>query len=92
MGNLDELVTEIRAEFQIPPYFSDVSLRRLVRESEMYFQMINSGADFDGDLVYRELLKNRVYYAYVHALNDFADNYKSAILAWQAETIVEASE
>ena len=88
MGNLEKLVSEIRAEFQIPPYFPDASLKAMIRESEMWLHMINPGCDPDADSVCRELLKNRVYYAFNHALNDFYNNYKDSIVSWQAETLV----
>lgn len=88
MGSLEKLTAEIRAEFQIPPFFSDNSIKSLIKESEMYFGMLNPRCDPDADMVYRELLKNRVYYAYNHALNDFRENYKESIISWQAETLV----
>ena len=86
MGEIEKLADEIRAEFQIPPFFPDTSLCSMIRESEIFFEMINPGCDPDLDLTYRELLKNRVYYAYHHALNNFHENYKFAITTWQAET------
>ena len=88
MGELEKLATEVRAEFQIPPYFPDSSLKAMIRESEMWLNMINPGCDPDADSVCRELLKNRVYYAFNHALNDFYVNYKDSIVSWQAETLM----
>jgi len=91
MAGIDTLKDEIREDYQIPPYFPDSSLKRIIQEGIAYFEMLNPGCDFEKDLVYRNLLKTRSYYSYVHALNDFRENYKTDILTWQAETPVETA-
>lgn len=92
MEGLDALVAEVREDYQIPPYFPDSALKRLVIEGAAYFQMLNPGCDFESDIVYRDLLKNRTYYAYNHALNDFRVNYHPDILSWQAMTPTEGGD
>lgn len=89
---MEEFVLEIREDYQIPPYFSDASLRRIVDEGKAYFEMLNPGADFETDTTYRMLLKNYAYYSYHHRVDEFKTNYASLILTWQMESEVKTSE
>ena len=84
------LVAEMREEFQIPPYYSDVQLSILAQEGECTVGGLNPGGSIIDDLTYRMLLKNYMYYAYHHRVSEFMDNYSSMILTWQMETEVEA--
>lgn len=87
---LTALVSEMRAEFQIPPYYEDSQLANLAREGECTVGSLNPGCNITTDLTYRMLLKNYMYYAYHHRGSEFMDNYSSVILTWQMETEVEA--
>jgi hypothetical protein len=81
MGN--GLIDEFRTDFQIPPYISDDSLQRYAYEGEAALGCLVLGADFSNDLEARGLLKNYMYYAHNHVVNEFFENYKSDILRWQ---------
>ena len=85
---MEELITEIREDFQIHPYYDDNSIHRLIIEGEAYFNRLNSNNDFQKDVVYRMLLKNYVYYAYHHKVSEYVENYASTILTWQMESEV----
>lgn len=61
---LEEVTNEVRAEFHIPPFFKDDDLKRLVNQSDAYLSMLVDGINYGSDLVARDLLKYRVYYAY----------------------------
>ncbi|HIU74392.1 MAG TPA: hypothetical protein IAC62_00750 [Candidatus Pelethocola excrementipullorum] len=80
---MDDLLNEVREEFQIPPYFPDEALERYLAEGETRLDMLNPGRDPETDLTYRSLLKNYVYYAYHHKLYEWEQNYASLILSWQ---------
>ena len=84
------IVKEVREDFQIPPYFSDDALGRIINEGKAYFQRLNPFADLASDEVYRTLLKNYANYAFHHKLSDFRENYAEDILSWQLETPVES--
>lgn len=85
-GVLKNLVIEIREDFQIPPYFPDASLERFAKEGEAYLGALNVECDIETDLTYRSLLKNYVYYALHHRIDEFEQNYASMILSWQLNT------
>lgn len=85
----ENLVEEVREEFQIPPYFEDEYLKHYLNEGIDWLTNLNPGRDIDTDLTYRSLLKNYVYYAYHHRLNEYVTNYASTILGWQMGTEVE---
>ena len=87
---MEILVTEIRREFQIPPYFPDDVLERYIDEGKTRLDGLNPGRDFEKDLTYRMLLKNYVYYAYHHKVNEWEQNYANVILSWQLGSEVEA--
>ena len=69
MGN--GLIDEFRIDFQIPPYISDDSLQRYAYEGEAALGCLVLGADFSNDLEARGLLKNYMYYAHNHVVNEF---------------------
>ena len=80
---LESLIYEVREEFQIPPYFLDESILNYLREGEARLKFLNPLADLKTDTTYKMLLKNYVYYAYHHKVNEFEENYGSLILSWQ---------
>lgn len=86
------IVSEIREDFQIPPYADDKIFERYVSEGHAYFSQLADQPDYDTDLEYRSLLKNYVYYAYHHIINEFLENYKSAILTWQMHLPVKEAD
>lgn len=86
---MEDLLTEIRVEFQIPPYFENEHLKQYLKEGISKLSNLNPGRDAETDLIYRSLLKNYVYYAYHHRLNEWESNYASTILSWQMGTEVE---
>lgn len=81
--NEENLITQIRQEFQIPPYFSDEALVNYIREGKERLDALNPGRDPEKDLTFRMLLKNYVYYAYHHKVNEWEQNYANTILSWQ---------
>lgn len=81
---MDEtIIYEIRKEFQIPPFFGDEQLMNYVKEGKARLDALNPGRDPGTDLTFRSLLKNYVYYAYQHRIDDWERNYQSLILSWQ---------
>lgn len=80
---MEKLIDEIRNEFQIPPFFEDKYLSNYVNEGKARLDTLNPGRDLETDLVFRSLLKNYVYYAYHHRIDDWERNYQSLILSWQ---------
>lgn len=79
---MDELIYEVREEFQIPPYFPDSGLLNYLNEGKARLEFLNPLVKED-DETYRMLLKNYIYYAYHHKVHEFEDNYGSLILTWQ---------
>ncbi len=84
-----ELVSEIRGEYQIPPFFTDSQLDTLVSDSMYYFQKLYDGVDFEEDRSARELLKARVFYAYNKRIDEFSENYANDIVRWQFQYVKE---
>lgn len=85
------LVQEMRDEFQIPPYYDDMQLITLAKEGEAMVGGLNPGQNIQNDLTYRMLVKNYMYYAMHHRVNEFMENYSSVILTWQMETKVDSN-
>ncbi len=79
----ENLAKEIRDEFQIPPFFSDESLKSYIKEGVFEFNNLVINTDFDIDLIARSLLKNYCFYAFNKKLDEFWENYNSSILRWQ---------
>lgn len=80
---LNKIVEEVRRDFQIPPYFKDEGLKSYAKEGEAYLLGLNPGSDIESDMTYRMLLKNYVYYAYHHKVNEWKNNYSEMILEWR---------
>ena len=59
---LEEMIEEVRQEFQIPPYFPDESLLRYLKEGKHRLDTLNPGRSLETDDTFRSLLKNYVYY------------------------------
>lgn len=85
---MEALVKEIREEFRIPPYYEDAVIERNIKEGEFRLSRLNPGRDIEQDLMYRNLVKNYVYYAFNNVINEFFENYASSILEWQMESEV----
>ena len=66
---LEKLITEIRQDY--------------LEEGKARLDFLNPGQSLDDDYTFRMLLKNYVYYAYHHKVNEWEDNYKALILSWQ---------
>lgn len=79
----ERIIDEIRKEFQIPPFIEDSQLMNYMNEGKDRLDRLNPGRDPDTDLTFRSLLKNYVYYAYHHRVDDWERNYHSMILGWQ---------
>lgn len=80
---MEELIAQVRMEFQIPPYFPDESIKNYLEEGKQRLDELNPGRDLEKDKTFRMLLKNYAYYAYHHKVNEWENNYSNAILAWQ---------
>ena len=86
MAAIDDLVTEVKTDYQIPSFIPDDSIKRYAEEGIAYFQSLVVGTvDYETDKQLRGLLKNYIYYAYEHVTNEFRDNFKPMILSWQWE-------
>ena len=85
---MEALVKEIREEFRIPPYYEDAVIERNIKEGEFRLSRLNPGRNIEQDLMYRNLVKNYVYYAFNNVINEFFENYASSILEWQMESEV----
>lgn len=85
---MEELVKEIREEFHIPPYYPDEAIKRQATEGLNWLLGLNPGKQIDEDTTLRMLVKNYAYYAFYNKVNEFMDNYSSAILGWQVESEV----
>lgn len=80
---MEKLAVEVRREFQIPPYFPDEALTQYLKEGKERLDFLNPGRDIESDMTFRMLLKNYVYYAYHHKVNEWEQNYAAVILSWQ---------
>ena len=87
---INALVDEVRDEFQIPPYFPVAAIKNYVYEGVARLSNLNPGCDLEADKTYRMLLKNYVYYAYHHKVNEWEQNYATLILSWQLGSEVKA--
>lgn len=86
---MEQITKEMREEFQIPPYFPDGALMNYAREGTARLEELNPGVDLTKDITGKGLLKNYMYYAYHHRVNEWEDNYASNILSWQMGTSVK---
>lgn len=79
---LKEVRSALRINFDDPDI--DAELLRLIDESTSAFDMlIGEEIDYKTDQVAKELLINRVRYAYNSVVDLFEDNYKHEILRYQ---------
>lgn len=86
MAAIDDLVTEVKTDYQIPSFIPDDSIRRYAESGIAFFQGLVVGTiDYETDKQLRDLLKNYIYYAYEHVTNEFRANFKELILKWQLE-------
>ena len=87
---ITELVEEIRADYQIPPYLDSEVIARSARICAARLSQLKEDAKFDDtDLVGRGLLKNYAYYDLYHRTEEFERNYRPNILSWQLSGISE---
>ena len=82
------LVTEIRTDFQIPPYQADEIIGRAIdkcyaRLSALKGERFNVNNDEEGRL----LLCNAVYYELYHRYEEFEHAWQQNILSWQLGAI-----
>lgn len=80
---MEILISEVRQEFQIPPYFPDESIKNYLQEGKARLDSLNPGRDLKTDMLFRMLLKNYVYYAYHHKAHEWEQNYANLISTWQ---------
>jgi hypothetical protein len=81
---LIDLVDEVRADYQIPPYTPDDTIVRAVKESAARLSgLVETAINWYEDHTARELLKARTYYSLNHVLDEFETNYGHEIRAWQ---------
>ena len=80
---LETMITEVREEFQIPPYFPNEGILNYLKEGDARLKFLNPIVDEENDVTFKMLLKNYVYYAYHHKVNEFEENYGPLILSWQ---------
>lgn len=78
------LITEIRTDFQIPPYQDDGTIGRAVDKCYARLSFLQ-GTEFDvsTDLQGRTLLQNAVYYEIYHRYEEFEPAWQPNILSWQ---------
>lgn len=86
MEELINIVDEVREEFHIPPYISDIVMLRKAKECFHVLKNLNPPADLETDLDFRRLLKNFIYYSYTGISDQFMKNYQEDILTWQMYT------
>ena len=87
------LISEIRTDFQIPPYQADETIGRAI--DKLYARLCSlSGTEFDvdSDSQGRMLLENGVYYELFHRYEEFEPAWQAEILSWQLGGIVEEGE
>ena len=88
---IEELIFEIRADYQIPPYLSSETIERSIRTCAAALLQMNPLTDFDNQTS-RRLLRDYVYYDINHRSEEFPQNYAADILAWQLSQEVVSSE
>lgn len=83
-GILIDLVDDVRADYQIPPYTpGDVILRAVKESAARLSSLVETEIDWNEDDTARELVKARTYYSLNHVLDEFEKNYGHEIRAWQ---------
>ena len=83
-SELDNIIEEVRADFQIPPYISDETIERAARKCYARLAVL-FGADFstDEDAQGKMLVTNAVYYELNHRYEEFEPEWQPYILSWQ---------
>lgn len=78
------LISEIRTDFQIPPYNSDDTIGRAIDKVYARLKFLY-GVDFvtTTDLQGKKILENGVYYELNHRYEEFEKNWQQNILSWQ---------
>ena len=89
---MQELIANIREEFQIPPFFPDEGLIRYAEEGKARLISLNPVADLNTDPTFKMLLKNYVNYAYHHQVDLWEKNYNSVILSWMLLEPIDKGE
>lgn len=75
-AQLKIIVSEIKAEQQISPFFDDNILIQLVKEAEFNInEQVGEAIKYEDDLQARSLLKNHVLYANHKRLAEFKQLY-----------------
>ena len=95
MMTYDTLIEEFRTDYQIAPYVSDDTLTRYAKEGEGALSNLVLSVDFERDHIARSLLKNYMYYAMNHVVNEFWENYRNDVTQWQwhhEETVEDSDE
>lgn len=77
------LVNEFRREYQIPPFHEDVYLEGLIKKSIYYFKSLVDEFDIEKDLMAKELILIRSFYAYHKKLDEFGERYQKDIFEWE---------
>lgn len=83
------LVSEMRGEFQIPPFASDAELGIIAQEGYAVIDKLSPGCDVVNDEQCRSILKNYMNYGYHHRVNEFFQDFASIILMWQLSVEVK---
>lgn len=83
-GQRTSLISEIRTDYQIPPYQDDNTIGRAVDKcySRLTF-LYGKEFDVESDKQGRELLENAVYYEFYHRYEEFEPAWQPNILSWQ---------
>ena len=94
---LIDLVDEVRADYQIPPYTPDDTIVRAVKESAARLSgLVEAAINWYEDHTARELLKARTYYSLSHVLDEFEsrgrDRQAVGVLRLVVESDVPAAE
>lgn len=82
------LVSEMRSQYQVPPYISDEELGIKASNGLAYLDRINPGCDPVKDELCKSLVENYMYYDLHHKSNEFPEDYAHTILMWQLSTEV----
>lgn len=90
--SIDSIVSEVREEFHIPPYFSDKHLKNFVKEAIQYIENLNPTCDIDEDYTAMSLLKYRVFYAYNNKLSEYYEDFRTSIISWQMQSFGAETE
>ena len=77
------LCSEIRIDNQVPPYTPNDVITRAISRCAARLESLRPGADFVNDELGRGYLKEFVNYSMLHRGEEFMQNYRQDILAWQ---------